>query len=1010
MITLFLVIDLLGLPLSNIQYPVLSPDGSKIAFSCFGDIWTVDREGGRARRLTVSNGYESVSKWSPDGKWIAFESDEWGSDDIYVLALSESLPPKRLTYYSTYERLLGWTPDSKKVLFGSRRNTLLGSIYSVSLAGETPKRFLDFNLISSDFISLDSLLYSRGVSRWWRKKYRGPANFDIWIKKLPDGESKRLTNFEGRDAYPMYSPATGKIYFLSNRGPNNINNIWRMNVDGSNPEQITHLKEEIYFPSISEDGRFIAFTSMGSLYTLDFKEKGVEKVPVVLSLAFKDPREDYQEFNKDVSEFAISPDEKEIAFIVHGEILVGELKDLREIDNVRQITHTPAPEKDISWHPEKEQLVFSSLCDGDFDIYTIEPLKEERFYKDLSFEIRRILNTDKTEYRPTYSPDGEKISYIEGHGQLWVMDKDGKGCKALTEESDILWVDWAPDSRWITFSRTVLGWREDVFVVLVNAKTEPINISNNPNDDYKPMWSSDGRRIAFASRDNVGNLWIKYVFLYKEDEDKDREFWEENLDSLKTPEEIQIDFDDIDNRTHTVTKIRAGYNYIAESPKGDRFAFHAENLNSDDVWTVDWFGDELLQLTKSNVDPKEIFVTKDAMNVYYLSEEGEIGVVSVQSPVPRILSFGIKMLIDKGREREETFREAWWIIQDGFYDSDFHGIDWKKMYDKYINLALISRSKRAFHSVIDMMLGELNASHLGIWKLDRDREITGRIGIIPDPEYHGDGIKIKDIIPGSPAAQEDVSLKKGEIIIAINNKKIGRENFYKMLRETANKEILVTINKKEIKVKPTTPAKIGELIWKEWVGKNQDWVKHESNSRIGYLYIASMGDFNLEKFEGDLYKQMDKDGLVIDIRYNGGGHIHDELLNILRRTTYGYSKERDDKYKTSTSLFKWDKPTVLLINEYCYSDAEIFPMGFKELKLGTVVGKPTFGAVIGTNNFTLMDGSTFRQPSTGWYRVSGNNLENNPVYPDVLVEDPPEQEGRVPCNQLKEALRILMQE
>lgn len=1010
MILVTFFITLIGTVNYSISYPALSPDGTKVSFSCFGDIWMVDSEGGRANRLTVSNSYESFSRWSPDGKWIAFESDEWGNDDIFVFPVNGSIPPKRLTYYSAYDRLLGWTPDSKEVLSRSRRNKILGNVYSVSLLGETPHKFLDFDLLSIDFISQDTLLYSRGVTYWWRKKYKGPASRDIWIKILPDGNSKRLVEFEGRDAYPMFSPLTRKIYFLSNRGPENINNIWKMNIDGKSLEQVTFFGEEIHFPSISEDGRIIAFTSMGTLYTLDLETKEVKRVPVTIPLAYKNAKEEFQKFSGEVSEFAISPSEEEIAFVIRGEIFIGELKDKGRIDNIKQITYTHAPEKDISWHPTEEKLVFSSLRDGDFDIYVIEPEREEKFFKDLSFKTKKIFNTDETEYRPIYSPDGEKISYLKSHGQLWVMDNNGRDRTILTEESDVLWVDWAPDSRWITFSRTALEWREDVFVVRLDPRAKPINISNHPNDDYKPMWSSDGRRIAYASRDNIGNLWIKYVFLFKEDEDRDQKYWEENLDSLKAPEMIEIDFLDIEDRIHTITKVQAGYYYIAQSPRGDRFAFRSENLGNDDVWTVDLFGDELLQLTKSNVKPKQIYISRDAKKVYYLSESGNMGVVSVESPNPKILSFSIEMKIDRKKEREETFKEAWWIIKDGFYDSDFHGVDWGKMKEKYINLAISARAIREFHSIIQMMLGELNASHLGIWKIPGDREITGRIGIIPDPEYKGKGVRIKEVIPASPATRESVSLEVGEVIIAINGEEIGNENYYSFLRRTAGDDILVTTNKKEVKIKPVTVGKIRELIWKDWERRNREWVDKESNGRIGYLYIASMGDYNLKKFQYDLYKEMDREGLIIDIRYNGGGNIHDELLNLLRRTTYGYSKERDKEDMTPSSAFKWDKPTVLLINEHCYSDAEIFPMGFKELNLGTVVGMPTFGAVIGTVNLTLMDGSTFRRPSNGWYRVTGKNLENNPVYPDILIINPPKQDGDVPDNQLKEALRVLLKE
>jgi tricorn protease len=1001
-------VTLISIPNYNISYPALSPDGMEISFSCFGDIWIVNSEGGKARHLTVSNSYESISRWSPDGKWIAFESDEWGNDDIFVVPQNESLPPIRLTYYSNYDRLLGWTPDSKRIIFRSVRNTILGNVYSVDISGGTPQIFLNFDILSIDFIKADTVLYSKGITNWWRKKYRGAASRDIWIKMLSAGGSKKLLYFDGRDDFPMFSSFTRKIYFLSNMGVNNINNIWKMEIDGGNPERVTNFKEEIQFPSISEDGKKIVFTSMGKLYNLDLETEEIKRVKVTIPLAYKIPNEGIRRFSGDVSEFAISPDDEEIAFVIRGEIFAGKLNTGGKIENIKQIIHTDAVEKDISWHPDKKQLIFSSLLDGDFDIYLAEPEKEDKFYKDLTFKTKKIFDSDENEYRPTYSPDGEKISYLRSHGQLWIMDNNGKNRMRLIDDSDVLWIDWAPDSRWITYSRTALEWREDIFVIRIDTPGEPINISNHPNDDYKPMWSNDGRRIAYASRDNIGNLSIKYVFLFEEDEEKSTEFWKEKLDSLEAPENIEIDFLNIENRTHTIVDIKGEYYYIAQSPRGDRFAFRSENLGNDDLWVVDLFGDKLLQLTKSNVEPKQIYISKDSKNIYYLLKNGNIGIVPVDTPTPKNLSFRVEIKIDREKKREETFKEAWWVIKDGFYDSDFHGVDWEMMEEKYIGLAKNARTTREFHSIIQMMIGELNSSHLGIWKIPKDMEITGRIGIITDSEYKGEGVRIKEVIPGSPAALLDVPLNVGEIILAISGEYIGDKNYYKFLRRTSGNDILIKTNRKEVKLKPVTPGKIRELIWSDWERRNREWINRESNGRIGYLYISSMGIFNLKKFKGDLYKEMDKEGLIIDIRYNGGGHIHDELLNIFRRTTYGYSKERDEEKMTATSAFKWDKPAVLLINEYCYSDAEIFPMGFKQMNLGTLVGEPTFGAVIGTVNLTLMDGSTFRRPSTGWYRISGKSLENEPVYPDILVANPPEQDNTQVDNQLKEALRFIL--
>ncbi len=996
------------------RFPAPSPDGKKISFSYYGDIWVVNAVGGRAERLTVSDGYESRSFWSPDGRWIAFETDRWGNDDICVIPSDGSTPHKRLTYYSAHDALYGWTPDGKYVLFGSFRHTLLSSLYKVSVKGGLPEMITRFSAREVCFLPEgDRFYYTRGGAAWWRRRYKGAADQDIWLKILPDGASQRITDFPGRDGYPMYSPIDKKLYFLSNR--NCItNNIYRMNLDGTAPEQMTFETEDIHFPEMSRDGSVILYECSGYIYTYDVVSGEKKKVDITVSEDYKEDPVVFNTFTREAAEFALSPDEKELAFVVHGDIFVMQLKEDKS-EKVVRLTDTPHIEKNISWHPETEMLVYSSMEDGDMDVYTIVPKNEKKFYDDLLFKTEKILDTDESETKPKFSPDGEMIAYFKNKEELYVMEKDGTKSKKLCPERDVLWIDWSPDSKWITFSRTTLGWREDIFVVPADGSREPINISNHPNDDYKPMWSADGRRIAFASRDAVGNLWMKYVFLLKEDEEKEKDFWEkEKADSVEEEITVKIDFEEIEDRIHTVTKVLGWYNYVAQSPDGKQFAIYSNNQDSNDIWTVDWLGKELKRVTTNNVDPQQFTISEDRKKIYYLSGTGNVFSADIASTQSTPLSFKVEIEIDKQKEREQVYNEAWWALQDGFYDSDFHGIDWRAMYHKYKDLALHVRTTRDFHGVILMMMGELNASHLGIWKGGGERETTGALGILYDTEYRGGGIKVKDVVPDSPASKEEADIRAGDIITHVNGKEIkAGENFYAFLRNKNDKDVMLTVlrkgKKREVKVRPKTPWSIVRLVDKKWVQSNKEYVYKKSDNKLGYLYIASMGGSDLRKFEKDLYKEMDKEGLIIDIRYNGGGSIHDEILNILRRTAYMYSVERGGK-KEYSSLFRWDKPTVLIINEYCYSDAEIFPAAFKELKLGKVVGVPTFGAVIGTRDIRLLDGSSFRVPGTGWFMLTGENLENTPVEPDIFVENTPEEDGSSEDHQLTKALEILLQE
>jgi tricorn protease len=997
------------------RHPAPSPDGKHIAFSYYGDVWTVNAGGGKAQRLTVNPAYESRPYWSPDGHSIAFVTDRWGNDDICVMPADGAHPPKRLTYHSNYDALYGWTPDGQALIFAAQRNTIRPLLYKVALEGGTPEVFLNFEAYNICFLpDGKTVCFERGGGDWWRRRYKGGSDQDIWKKTLPDGKSERITDYQGRDAYPMYSRLDGKLYLVSDRGPDIVSNIWRMDLDGSNAEQMTFEKEEIHYPRISWDGSLITFECFNEICTYDVATGQITRPRIYVTEDYSEEPFSLENFTAGASEFALSPTEKELAFVVHGDIFVMQLKDGIS-EKIVQVTNTPHIEKDVAWHPYEEMLVFVSMEDGDMDICTIEPKKEKKFYDDHIFKTQKILDTQNTEYKPRFSPDGKMIAYLKNHGELYSMRTDGTHSTKLCPDNDVIWIHWSPDSRWITFSRTTLGWREDVFVVPADGKHEPVNISNHPNDDYQPMWSQDGRRIAFASRDAIGNLWMKYVFLLKEDEERDREYWEKNeSDTIEVAANVFIDFEDIGERIHTVTQVRGGYNRVAQSLDGKQFAIHSDNLSSDDIWTVDWLGKELKRVTKTNVNPKMLSITRDRKKIHYLTSTGHIFVADIPSAQSQPISFNVQIGIDRIAERDQVFKEAWWALNDGFYDSDFHGVDWEAMYIKYRDWAIYTRRQRDFHDVIRMMMGELNASHLGIWKPSPGGEVTGVIGIIPDPSHKASGIKVKEIIPNTPAAELKANIKPDDLITNINGKQIAAGvNFHSLLRNMNNKEILLTLQQagkeREIRITPTDPITSLDIIENNWVRANRDFVHKETNQRIGYLYIARMNEENLRKFEKDLYEEMGKQGLIIDIRYNGGGSIHDEILDILRRTAYAYSIERGGQ-KSYSSLFRWDKPTVLLINEFCYSDGEIFPAGFQELKLGKVLGVPTYGAVIGTVDIKLYDGTYFRVPTEGWYLLDDVNLENTPVEPDVYVENAPEEDGSSTDTQLTKAIQLLLEQ
>ncbi len=996
-------------------FPALSPDGKYVSFSYMGDIWVAPIEGGEAHRLTVSEGFEGVSAWSPDGKWIAFVSDRYGGGDIFIIPADGSAPPKRLTYHSAWDRPYFWSDDGKYIYFGSTRTEFRRAIYRISVNGGNPERIVNFDMgLVTTIPGTDTVLFIRGANNWWRKRYRGSANWDIWKMSLSDQHPIKLTDFEGRDGWPMFSAVDNRIYFVSNEGEDSIANLWVMDRDGSNRQQITHFKEDVIYPSISRDGRIIVFQVFDKLYSYSVEDSSIRELKFYVPQDHKLMDPQYITANKGTRDFAVKPDGSEIAFVVWGDIYVMDISEDGD-GKINRITRTPDVEREVRWHPSEEKLIYVSLRDGNYEIYTAEPVDTTKKLVDAyRIKEKRLTKTDVSEHNPCYSPDGKKISF-QVEDRLYVMDSDGTGRKKIAD-MDVNWPEWSPDSRWIAFSSTVIGWREDIFVVPADGSKKPINITNSVRDDYKPMWSSDGRRINYASRETNRELTLRFVWLRKEDASHDLSWWKEHRDSVEAYDTIKIDFDGIQDRIHEIVSYKGGYFWWTQDPDGNEMTIDVEYDDGHEIKFVDWLDGENGSVFVGKEAPWG-FEMVDKNSVYFGYQKKLYR--GIKSGGKSLLPFSVAFWISRKQLNEALFKQGWWILEDGFYDPNHHGVDWKAIYRKYHDWNTRVRTPEEFELVFSMMLGELNASHLGIWRNDPDayRETTGEIGIEIDPNYHGPGVRVSKVIPKS-VADRYLHLKPGDVITAINGEKISPDsNFYSYLRKKAGKKVLITwksgiipvTHEKEVTLE--TPWQLRTHVYEAWVDGNRKIVERLSHGKIGYLHIRAMSYTSLKKFYDDVYKNRDKQALIIDVRYNGGGRTHDEILNFLSRVPYGYYRSRWATHISYSPDFLWNKPAAVLINSYSYSDAEIFPMGFKQLKLGKLIGVPTFGAVIGTDNPTLFDGMTVvRMPFVGWYRLNGKNLENGPVKPDIYVENPPEYDNIPGGPQIEKAVEVLMKE
>ncbi len=1024
--------------------PAPSPDGRHIAFSYMGDIWRVPVAGGRAHRLTVHEAYEDLAAWSPDGQSIAFSSDRMGNDDVYVMDAWGG-PATRLTCHDAWDAVQCWSNDGERILFVSRRDTTENEPYEIPVAGGMPKR-----LIADDAYNVamsrdgEWITFVTGSSAWWRKHYRGSASRDIWVRALAGGPSYRLIDWPMDDDRPMWGADGRSLYFMSERD-DGVPNIWRAEVElprpsageprvVSGPTQVTfHEHDGVQKAEISADGSLIAYEWNGGVWAL--RTGGGEPFEVVINA----PSDD--KWNVDlrytlsngVTQYALSPDEDELAYISRGELFVCPLED-GEAGRSMRVTTTAAREKDPAWMPDGETLVFSSDRNGNYDLFAVTSSDENEpsLARSLRRAVSQLTDSAEDDDSPYVSPDGETIAFLRGPDVLWLMDADGGDERQRLPDADILHLDWSPDSRWIALSRTNLGHKEDIYVFEAEGG-DPVNVTLHPNDDFQPRWTEDGRRLTFASRTDDGQYMIKYIWLTREDywmSDEEREEAETSRNEESEEDgdevgdgaagiEVVIDFDEINERVESVMNVRGGYDFYGQTPDGHFFAFPSNTLGGRDLWLVDWKGTRLHQITEGGSNPEEITWSADGSTCYYLSH-GRLSTLTIDSDGDVTgrggLSVSASMTVDVSEERRQMFHEAWRMLLNGFYDEGFHGVDWEAMREKYEPWALAAYTEEEFRTVVREMIGELNASHLGIYKWGGGGVNTGRLGIRHLEGFPGPGVKVRSVIPNGPA--DRAGIEPGEYIVAIDGVPVAAgDNYFCMLTDAAGERVLVEVAKtpdgrdsREIELRPVGGGAVRNLVYEDRVRRNRAKVEELSNGRIGYLHIRGMGVGNLFQFQEDLFAQgTGKDGLIIDIRGNGGGSVHDEILRFLDRQAYGYTTGRT-RPPTQNPLELWSKPLVLLIDETCYSDAEIFPMGWKALGLGPVIGVPTYGAVIGTNDLPLIDGTMFRVPGSGWFDLADRNLENWGIEPDIYVESPPEEAARGRDAQLETAVETILEE
>jgi C-terminal processing protease CtpA/Prc/Tol biopolymer transport system component len=1005
-----------------IRYPAPSPDGSTIAFSYQGDIWLVSANGGNATRLTVHAGYDFRPMWSPDGERIAFISVRSGNNNIFSMA-KDGGDIRRHTVGNDY--LFGWSADGESLYFASKRVNQyhwLPEIYSVDLNGGTPARYLEVAAIDgAESLDGNSLIYTVGYNHRWRKRYRGSANNNLFSYNKQTKAFTQLTDFDGNDLNPM--PAENSLYYISEKS--GFFNIHQMNADGSNDKQITTVTDDgVRYAQISRNGSTIVYTNNLDAYTLNTATGKSEKLSIFVPDDSPYDNEDRDNFSSGISEMELAPSDNEIAVVYHGEIYAYKPEE-KSAGRMARITENAANDNGIIWSKDSKTIYFLSDRNGQYDVFMATPKDKGPFYLNKYFTITQLTKSTESEGNLQISPDGKYLSFQRGNGDLVRFELKTKTEKVLLTGWNLNGYSWSPDSKWIAYSRDDNNFNSDIFIMPA-AGGSSVNISQHPDGDYSPTWSPDGRMLAFSSRRYADTYDVMYVFLTKGDDNKTEDDWKlekeykelaKKAKSKKKKKEdkikIRIDFNDIHMRLRRLTTDSGNEFPAGFSSDGDDIFYTLSEDGETDLFKRNIWEKKADRITSGNTRPSSIRFNSKHKEIYYKSNSGSVHSIKLDGKGKKTYAYRSVFTQDKMAAHEQVFHEVWRVQNDHFYDPNFHGANWAQIRVDYLKKVQAVRSNNDFADVMNMMIGELNASHQRYSNPPtRGSEVYGNLGVDLIPVKNG--VKITDIFPNSALTKSAIKAEIGDVITAVDGKPFT--NFYETLQSTVGEQVDLQIQRKNksftIVARPQSMREVtGNLAYEKWTNENREKVHADSKGKLGYIHIRGMNIPSLEQFETELYSEAEgKEALVIDVRFNGGGWTTDFLLSILFTQEHAYTIPRNGGKgypQGRRTFYHWTKPIVVLCNEFSYSNAEIFSHAIKNLKRGTLVGTPTFGAVISTGGQRLLNGGFIRMPFRGWYvSATGANQENIGAVPDIIVTPAQDERMNNRDSQLEKAIEL----
>ncbi len=1025
--------------------------GDQVVFSYAGDLYTVERDGGVARKLTSHVGYEMFARFSPDGEHIAFTGQYDGNTEVFVMPAGGGVPI-RLTYTATLSRddisdrmgpnniVMGWK-DNETIIFRSRKqsfNAFKGGLFLVSIHGGLPEQI---PVPEGAWINYaedgESFIYNR-VFREFRtwKYYQGGMADDLWLHDLNERTTENLTQNESQDIFPMWRGEN--VYFASDR--DGRMNLFVYNLETAQTRKLTHFEDfDVKFPSMG--GSEIIFENGGFLYIFDTEAETIEKINVYIAEDFaagRDQRVDASEFIQTAS---LASDGSRVAFGARGDVWSVPAKS----GITRNLTKTSGiHERNVTWSPDGQYVAFISDKTGEDEIYIQQQDGKEE-------AIQLTTDADTYKYRLSWSPDATKLLWADKKLRLQYVDIESKEVTLVdqAEAWEFSQYAWSPDSRWVTFTRLETEHYSRIFLYNLET-TEKFSVTDGWYDSSHPAFCDEGKYLFFVSNRDFSPIYsrtewnhaytdmsrIYFVtlreevssFLEPHNDEVSVSSRNENEEQVagSNPENIIIDKENITNRiavlpidvsTYFGITVVNGHIYYMKRSHGDSrsslMMFKMEDKKETKLGEFEGY--------QISADQKKML----------LSDRGRYAVIDLpRSSVSideHIDLSNTKVWVNLRKEWIQIYNETWRQMRDFFYAPNMHGVDWEEMREKYLPLVHHVNNRLDLTYVLGEMVGELNVGHAYVGGGDVPKPDRIKMGLLgAELSRHESGFyRIERILKGenwnpsrrSPLTEIGVDVSEGDYIIAVNGRPVSRmHNIYESLIGKAGQQVELTLNdrpgKEDTRKAIVVPVEDeADLYYYNWVQENIRKVNEATGGKVGYIHVPDMGPGGLNEFVKHFYPQLRKKALIIDVRGNGGGNVSPMLIERLNRELTSLSMSRNAAPGTRPSQIHLG-PKVCLIDRYSASDGDLFPYQFRKLNIGPLIGTTTWGGVVGIRgSLPFIDGGTLSKPEFAPYDIHGEEwiIEGIGVEPDIYVDNDPAKEFEGIDQQLNRGIEEILE-